>query len=179
MNPEILLLPYDQKTLNAFETVANLEDDSIPLDNVLRSLTSYHWKFCFIDLYRCHERLFLLAWVDEFQKTMQSQLSLQDLYKSMRRRYQTEHHEDQNIVSLYRMLPQEVLDILDGQQNVKTKSEYIYKIRNKIVHYQRTDDEIENISDEEWNKTILFLLSCLPHLYNQLATHIMELPDIC
>ena len=68
----LLSLPFDKNTINAYLDIANTDNANIPIDNILRSIISYRWKFCFIDLYRCHERLFMLAWVDEFKSSMKS-----------------------------------------------------------------------------------------------------------
>lgn len=175
---EIHQLPYDQDTIAAFMDIANSTDNNIPYDNILRSLLSYHWKFCFIDLYRCQERLLLLAWVEEFKASMNSGLTLVDLHKKMKTRYSTEHHERDNIRYLYDFLPETTLDILTAEDTPFKKADYIYKLRNKIVHFQRTDEDIESIPDSDWNMIIRFVLKTIPFLYNRFNQHIIELPDI-
>lgn len=175
-----LFLPFEEDTLKSYLGIANAIDVNIPIDNVLRSIISYSWKFCFIDLYRCHERLFMLAWVDEFKSSMQSTLGLQELYENMKRVYSTEHHEDKNIASLYNSLPDEILNIQRGkeEENATSIAKSIYRLRNTIVRYQKSDDKIDSMSDSEWNKIIQFLLMSIPYLYSHLAKHIEELPDV-
>ena len=175
---EIQQLPYNQYTLSAFMDIANSTDNNIPYDNVLRSLLSYHWKFCFIDLYRCQERLLLLAWVEEFKASMNSSLALADLHEKMKSRYNTEHHECDNIRYLYDFLPQITLDILTTAETSSKKADYIYKLRNRIVHFQRTDEDIESITDSDWNMIIRFVLKTIPFLYNRFNKHIIELPEL-
>lgn len=176
----LLFLPFGNDTINAYLDIANTENVNIPIDNVLRSIISYRWKFCFIDLYRCHERLFMLAWVDEFKSSMKSSLGLQELYKNMKGVYSTEHHEDKNIVSLYNLLPDNILNVLKDEEkgNAGKIAKYIYTLRNTIVHYQRTEATIDQMSDVQWNKIIRFLLMSIPYLYDHLAKHIEELPDV-
>lgn len=178
--PSLFSLPFDNHTINAYLDIANTDNVDIPIDNVLRSIISYRWKFCFIDLYRCHERLFMLAWVDEFKSSMKSTLELQELYDKMRRVYRTEHHEDKNIVSLYKLLPVNILNTLKDKEdrNAEKIAKEIYKLRNTIVHYQRTEKELDQISDFQWNKIIRFLLMAIPYLYNHFAKHIEELPYV-
>ena len=177
-NSSLLQLPFDSDTLNSFSSIASSIDSNIPYDNVLRSLLSYQWKFCFIDLYRCQERLLLLAWVDEFKNTMNSSLPINDLYNAMKSRYNTEHHEDENMRSLYRLLPQNILDIMTKANNPETKANYIYKLRNRIVHFQHSDADIETMKDEEWNLIVRFVLESIPYLYNKLKNYIIELPGV-
>lgn len=176
----LLSLPFDNDTINAYLDIANTDNVNIPIDNVLRSIISYRWKFCFIDLYRCHERLFMLAWVDEFKSSMQSTLGLKELYKNMKSVYSTEHHEDKNIASLYNLLPDNILDFLKDEEkgNAEKIAKYIYTLRNTIVHYQRTEAIIDQMSDDQWNKIIQFLLMAIPYLYDHLANHIEELPNV-
>lgn len=175
---EMQQLPYDSDTIAAFVDIANSTDVNIPYDNILRSLLSYHWKFCFIDLYRCQERLLLLAWVEEFKNSMNSGLSLSDLHGKMKDRYKTEHHERENMQSLYNFLPQTILDSLTSADTTIKKANYIYDLRNKIVHYQRTDFEVDSKPDSEWNMIVSFVLKTIPFLYNKFSQHITELPDL-
>lgn len=175
---ELLQLPFDVDVINSFSAIASSLDNNIPYDNVLRSLLSYQWKFCFIDLYRCQERLLMLAWVDGFKKTMLSGLTLHDLYIAMKERYNTEHHERENMITLYSLLPQNILDLLVKALTADKKSEFIYDLRNNIVHYQRSDESVDSIKDEEWNMIVHFLLASLPCLYGKLQNCINELPEL-
>lgn len=171
-------LPFDSNTISAFSALASSNDNNIPYDNVLRSLLSYHWKFCFIDLYRCQERLLLLAWVDEFKNTMNSGLTIGELYKAMKIRYKTEHHEDENMRLLYNLLPQGTLDLMTKESDIEKKADYIYQLRNRIVHFQHSDVEIESMKDDEWNMIVRFVLTTLPFLYTKLQQYIVELPGV-
>ena len=94
--------------------------------------------------------------------------------------YSTEHHEDKNIASLYNLLPDNILDVLKDEEkgNAEKIAKYIYTLRNTIVHYQRTEAIIDQMSDVQWNKIIQFLLMAIPYLYDHLAIHIEELPDV-
>lgn len=175
---EMQQLPYDSDTIAAFADIANSTDVNIPYDNILRSLLSYHWKFCFIDLYRCQERLLLLAWVEEFKNSMNSGLSLTDLHEKMKNRYKTEHHERENMYSLYDFLQPTILNTLTSADTTEKKADFIYDLRNKIVHFQRTDQEIDSKSDEDWNMIVRFVLMTIPFLYNIFSQHITELPDL-
>ena len=109
---------------------------------------------------------------------MNSGLSLADLHGKMKVRYQTEHHERENMQSLYNFLPQTILDSLTSADTTIKKANYIYELRNKIVHYQRTDFEVDSKPDSEWNIIVSFVLKTIPFLYNKFNQHITELPDL-
>ena len=40
------------------------------------------------------------------------------------------------------------------------------------------DEEIDGMSDSEWNRIIRFLLIAIPYLYNHFAKHMEELPNV-
>lgn len=174
---EIHQLPFDSHTLTAFMDIANSTDDNIPYDNILRSLLSYHWKFCFIDLYRCQERLLKLAWVEEFKQSMNSTLALSELHGKMSGRFMQPRERD-NMQYLYNLLPQPILTILTKSDTSSSKADFVYDLRNKIVHFQRTDAEVDSISESDWNMIIRFVLETIPFLYGSFSQHIMELPDL-
>lgn len=176
--PSMHLLPFSKEVISGYEAIANSDNDDIPYDNILHSILSYQWKFCFIDLYRCQENLLLWAWVDNFKKTMQSTLKLTNLYTSMKNTYPTEHHEKENMVSLYSLLPEDILSKMPEGASSQAKSKIIYELRNKIVHYQKSDVEVESIKEDKWNMIVNFLLESIPALYKTLENHIKEIPDI-
>lgn len=176
--PSMHMLPFSKEVISGYEAIANSDNDDIPYDNILHSILSYQWKFCFIDLYRCQENLLLWAWVDNFKKTMKSTLELANLYSSMKNTYPTEHHEKENMISLYSLLPEDILSKMTKGTTSKEKSKKIYELRNKIVHYQKSDKEVESKKESEWNMIVDFLLKSIPALYKSLESHIKEIPDI-
>ena len=79
---------------------------------------------------------------------------------------------------IYMISPETTLDILTAEDTHFKKADYIYKLRNKTVQFQRTDEDIESIPDSDWNMIIRFVLKTIPFLYNRFNQHIIELPDI-
>lgn len=171
-------LPYEDDTISGFIEISNSINKNIPYDNVLRSLLSSDWRLCFIDLYTCQERLLMLAWVEEFKTSLCSPLSLSDLHGKMKKRYKTEHHECENMRTLYNFLPNQILDLLNENEKPEKKADHIYTLRNTIVHFQRSNDLVSSKSDSEWNMIVRFILNTIPFLYDKFNQHIMELKDL-
>lgn len=180
-SPEVLILPFDKQTLQEYDNLLNLGDRNNPEDNLIHSLASNYWRFCYFDIYRCVERLYILGWVHNFKTTLASGLGIADLHSALKEKFKikagVEIHEDTNIEHLFSLLPQSTSDILDPVRNGMRQDNYIYHLRNIIVHFQKNEAELESITDAQWNIIIRFLLSAIGDLYPMLGTYINALPD--
>lgn len=179
LNPSILVLPFNVDTINMYLAIASCGNDEIPVDNILRSLGSNYWKFCYVDVYRCIERLLLIGWVQNYhQKDLLKTFKPNDLLTCMNDIFKVEHHEWDNIEYLFGQLPESVTSVLapviDGEKPFK----YIYNLRNKIVHFQKDDKEVNVISDDKWNIIIQFMLKSTIELYRQLDAYVKQLPTL-
>lgn len=177
-NPGTLVLPFDGATLQHYSDVANSGNDEIPLDNVIRSLGSNYWKFCYIDMYRCIERLLLIGWVHNYKTTLSSGLAPDVLYSEINERFKIAHHEWENIEYLFTLLPAGIKTMLDGVRNGVAYDKYIYELRNKLVHFQKDEAVINAIRNDEWNVIIQFMLLATLNLYQQLDGFIKQLPSL-
>ena len=177
-NPDTLVLPFNGTTLQRYTDVANSGNDEIPLDNVIRSLGSNYWKFCYIDMYRCIERLLLVGWVHNYKTNLASGLAPDALYGKINGRFKIAHHEWENIEYLFTLLPASITTMLDGVRNGVAHDKYIYELRNKLVHFQKDEAVINAISNDEWNVIIQFMLVATLNLYQQLDGFIKLLPSL-
>ncbi|SDG63557.1 hypothetical protein SAMN04487901_106147 [Prevotella communis] len=180
-SPEILILPFDKQTLQEYDNLLNIGDKNIPEDNLIHSLASNYWRFCYFDIYRCIERLYVLGWVHNFKTNLASSLPIADLHSVLKEKYNikagVEIHENTNIEYLFSLLPPSINNILDPVRNGKRQDNYIYHLRNIIVHFQKNEAELESITDTQWNIIIRFLLSAIRYLYPMFGTYINALPD--
>lgn len=178
-NKQVLILPFNDDTINRYVDVVACGNNEIPIDNVLRSLGSNYWKFCYIDIYRCIERLLLIGWVQNYhQKDVLKTLSPDDLFKCMYEILKVEHHEWENIEYLFNKLPSKITSILDPVVNGEIYYKYIYNLRNKLVHFQKDEKDINSISDNNWNVIIQFMLMATIELYKELDTYVKQLPRL-
>ena len=174
----LLILDFESSTLQKYIDVIDAGDPNIPVDNLLHSLGSNYWKFCFIDLYRCVERLFVLGWVHNYKTTMNSGLPPQPIYEALKNRFKIVKREDDNINYLFSLLSPAALSMLDGVRGTMNHDNYIYQeLRNKIVHYQKDDAVINNISSDKWNMVVRFMLVAILELYPQFSAYIAALPN--
>lgn len=176
-HPQLLILRFEAETLKSYLHVLTEGDHNIPIDNLLRSLGSNYWKFCFVDVYRCIERLLIMAWVHNYTTTMQSGLGPKPMFDALKKRFHIEKHEDENLNYLLSLLSPDTKALLDAVRNGMNHDKYIYDIRNKIVHYQRNEAEIEAITQSSWNQIIRYMLAAISELYPIFSTYIASLPD--
>lgn len=179
--PEVLILPFEPATLNKYAAIINLGDKNIPEDNLLQSLGSNYWRFCYVDVYRCIERLYRLGLVHNFKNSLSSSLPIDDLHTKLKERFLmktgVESHEDTNLAYLLLLLSPATKNVLNPVRNGMNHENYVYRLRNIIVHYQKNEAELEAIDDVKWNIIIRFLLSAITELYPVFTSYIAALPD--
>ena len=176
-HPELLILGFEGSTLQKYVETFDSGDQNLPIDNLLHSLGSNYWKFCFVDIYRCIERLFVLAWVHNYKTTMQSSLAANQVHDALKNRFHIEKHEKENIEYLFTLLDPATLTFLTPVSGGMNPSNYIYDLRNKIVHYQKNETEIDTIDAVKWNVIVRFLLSAILELYPKFSVYIAALPN--
>lgn len=179
-SPEVLILPFESSTLQQYVDLLNIGDKNIPEDNLLHSLGSNYWRFCYVDVYRCIERLYELGLVHNFKNSLSSGLAIDDLHAKLKERFLkvgVESHEDKNLEYLVSLLSPTTLAVLNPVRNGMKHDKYIYHLRNIIVHYQKNEAELDAIDDTRWNIIISFLLSAIGELYPMFSAYITALPD--
>lgn len=176
-HPEMLILGFEVPTLQKYVEIFDSGDQNISIDNLLHSLGSNYWKFCFVDIYRCIERLFVLAWVHNYKTTMQSSLTPNQIHDALKNRFRIEKHEKENIEYLFTLLDPATRALLTPASGGMNPDNYIYELRNKIVHYQKTETEIDGIDAGKWNVIVRFLLASILELYPQFSGYITDLPN--
>ncbi len=179
--PEALILSFEPATLQKYTDLLNLGDKNIPEDNLLHSLGSNYWRFCYVDVYRCVERLYRLGLVHNFKNNLSSNLAIDTLHATLKDRFLMktgiESHEDTNLNYLISLLSPTTKAILDPVRNGMNHDNYIYHLRNIIVHYQKNEAELDSIDNSKWNIIIRFLLTAISELYPMFTSYITALPD--
>lgn len=157
-----------KEAINLFDKLSEKQDKIIPIDNLVQSILAYRWNFVFLDLYRCIERLYVIGWILDYSQTFDSKLDKSAVHSKLIERA-IAHHEDEIIEYLFSLLDGALLSELDVVRDNKNYSDYIYDLRNSIVHYQT--NEISQ-TDEQWDVVVVFLLKAIDKLYSDLAEDI-------
>jgi hypothetical protein len=171
-NPQIQFLKFSRKTKDYFERIFLEGAKSIPYDNLLFSLVSVYWKYSFLDIYRCIERLFPISFLEELHNKLQIKTSLLDFSSNIERYIGWKPKESEAINYLIDKSPEDAINILkdikkiiDGNEEGKC-GDMVYKIRNSIVHFRPANEHIE-LNDKQWDDMILACLYVIKHWYNK------------
>lgn len=173
-NANNLNLPFEEETLTKYVEVLN-HSTNIPVDNFVHSLLSNEWKFCYLDLYRCIERLFKISWIHKFREPLDVLPSIPIIDAALDR-IGVVSHEDKCMEYMFSLLPPLSEEMKTNIGKVKI-DEYIYQLRNEIVHFQKSDQKIYSMADATWNIILRFLLCSIEYLYKKFDQYIQLLPD--
>lgn len=179
--PQIRSLQFEEDTIFVFEKLFLEGAKNIPFDNLVFSLVSVYWKYAFLDIYRCIERLFSISFFEDFHKYLgiENSLSLLNFSAKIEDYTGWRPKEDAAINKLIDGSPEdainslrEVKNFIDSKRSDALPNELgqvIYKIRNSIVHFRpATQLEIINvINDEHWNKLIRASLLIIGYWYHK------------
>lgn len=169
-NESIRNLSFSKETIKIYNYYF---DDNHFNYNIISSYASFCWRYCFLDIYRCLEPLFrhlslpglksglgISKSVDEISELLYQHCgwrpqeigSMKSLFK-----------EDGSIVSSG--LIQEFRDIGLSQDPNENIGNIIYSLRNRIVHYQSSSQDIEGeLTAQKWDSLIMCLLKALIEL---------------
>ena len=175
---QIISLKFDKETISIFERLFIEGAKNIPFDNLVFSLVSVYWRYSFLDVYRCIERLFSISFLEEIYQDLgiENSLSLLNFSTKIEKYIGWRPEEIKAINKLIDDSPQDAIDILqelksfiDSRQADTLPSkpgEVIYKIRNSIVHLRPATESI-SMDDKHWNKLIRASLLIIEYWYHK------------
>lgn len=146
--------------------------DFIPYDEVSQSLFASHWKYAFLELYRCIEQVFPSKVFGDIVSMYSIQVGSLEFAKTFEGLTSWRPAEKGCIDGLFAMLGEDAIDRLrialgestDAKLPALTKK--FYDLRNKIVHYRRFLGEL-NIGGREYC-LIKFTLLAVLEIYMKL-----------
>ena len=166
-------LPLNQSTLDACAQLT-LEESSIPVSLMSRALISVRWEHCFLDLYRCVERLFSIPTIVDLKGKLQIQQSGLAISKTLEELISWRKPEEDGLASLILDCNLIASDFhtdyikLDTScppnYSYQSTAKHIYKLRNSIVHF-RAITELPKLAESAWQRLVQFLVDLINALY--------------
>ncbi|MFM7363734.1 MAG: hypothetical protein ACKO11_04360 [Cuspidothrix sp.] len=164
------LLPYSPDVLQEFRNIFDNGNKYIPFDNILASYVASDFKFAYLDLYRCIERLQPLYFFKPFyDKLALTGKSLEDFYNDF---YENTKLEPKFQDSFKKLLESINVDYQyqypnkNNEQNTSPSS-YLNNLRNQIVHLRPNQkNDLLPKTPSDWNLLILDMLKIVQKLYN-------------
>ncbi len=152
----------------------------VPKENIFNSLTSTHWKHCFLELYRCVEWLYMLprtlslkeaiGYVDKasslahecVDKLSWRKKEEDSLGRLIKMAFKNENFYEQAYwMSIFK----------DSEFSAEKAANVVYKLRNQFVHQFNKENEIQ-LNDTMWRELITFTLLLIKILYLELNDEI-------
>jgi hypothetical protein len=165
-----LPLKFSSLTILQFEKIFIEGVSTLPYENLIYSLTSVHWKYSFLDAYRCLEALFPFLKLDDLHQRLEVSMPLYDFACEVESIISWKPKEDESVQRIINKAPpdsikllNEVRELIDGDTK-SLGSNFYYKIRNSVVHYRPVTQQ-PSISDECWDKLIRATLEIIQHWY--------------
>lgn len=172
------VLHFENDTLNAYNAVLNNTCKHVPIEDVFFSLLEKKYKFCYLDLFRCIERLFIVSMTHEFANTLNSSINKENIARFVKQ-YAGNGHQENQIQYLFTLLPREIIDVVLSTFVANTNiSKLFYDTRNNIVHYQLSENAHDNYTEKQWNSLIQFCLLSINFLYTEFDSYLTEIPGI-
>lgn len=188
--PDITSLPISQQLTEYRELF--LFRKQLYADNILLSMTSAHWKHCFLELYRCIEGMFpfpkTMKLLDVLKQDADLSLSLRDLTKICFEQLSWKANERealQNLVNMCGINTAKSSSILTAsfliESDLSTDEKIankvvdkVYTIRNQLVHQFSDKSQEIDIADDDWPILVSYLLAFWKSCY---ANFVVEFCD--
>jgi hypothetical protein len=173
-NRQLISLGFSSNTLNKFEKIFFEGSEAIPYENLLLSLVSIAWKYSFLDIYRCIERLFCISALEEFHTKLQITYSILQFSTDIEDHIDWRPKEDKSLNKIIEKSPEEATNLLreikvfvhgEAEGN---HGDLMYKIRNSIVHFRGTSEAMYSLlNDLYWDKLINSALLIVEYWYDK------------
>ena len=179
-NGENLSLLFSEPTLQIFQQVAVSGSKNIPFESLLFSLSSFDYKYSFLNVYHCLERLLMVPFIKEFYLKLDPKPNYEVFYKQFIGFNGWKPKEEHALIKIFKSLPDKLLDdlfVFRKAGDPKSVNDYdktarwFYKVRNTIVH-SRLSGEV-NIENLDWDSFIATSLQIVEFLYSEFSDYLI------
>lgn len=150
----------------------------ISYENLFYSLTSFSWKHCFLEIYRCMEWLFEIAFISLLYESVQfKDLSFANFNSLFKELIGWKPREEDALEKLFEKVSQNTLSYLELTKDHQTPSSFIYQLRCSIVHFSpdpKKKVSFKDFKDNTWDNIISFCLMAVKELYEYYDTYLFE-----
>lgn len=168
-NPKFLYLSFLSNTVDSYLEYYNSENYD---DNIFNSSLAYCWRYCFLDIYRCIEPIFRHLPLTKVKREIGYKGSIDCLFEIINNCCGWRPQETSSMEILFSkdFLSEPLLKRFRSIKNIEDSpgeniGKSIYRLRNKIVHYQGKSSDIENLlTSGEWNTLVSCLIDALVEL---------------
>lgn len=172
--PSIRTLAFDKTTLEACSELSLDERSEVPALLLAHALAAVRWEHCFLEIYRCVERLLSLPSMIELKGDLGISQTAIELSAALERVIGWRKTEEHGLIALFEECDAackhlhrklvELIPTLHKDYSSKVVAVYIYKLRNAIVHY-RPATALPSLPEQTWRLLVDFLVEIVTMLY--------------
>ncbi|MFN0203921.1 MAG: hypothetical protein ACKVTZ_20540, partial [Bacteroidia bacterium] len=179
-NKEALPFSFEEGAVQMVKKILyEVPEDIFPFENLLSLMWSSNYKSAYLSLYHCIECLYqpwnlrtlyqklntqisfneFIQLMEENSYRKEDKISISSLFSYVKDNQPTNHEQCLEIVKEIKKAP-----------SLENVDEFIYKIRNEIVHlsFVSARKTKTSYSDSDWNELITVLLGLLPYWYKEI-----------
>ncbi|MGX9727732.1 MAG: hypothetical protein ACTFAK_10565 [Candidatus Electronema sp. VV] len=172
---ELLSLDISQQLLREYEKLFIEGTDNIPFEEILGGLTSLRHKDTFLYLYRCIERLFPYSYIKSLHNKIMPNKNIEELIGIVETSLSWKPKEElaiELIFSKYEQIEEglffDIKHKLFGSREGKIGSQFIYLLRNSIVHHRLNSKQtLKELSVPDWESLARGMLIVVRNEYRQ------------
>jgi len=151
-------------------------------ENLFFALTSTHWKYIVVEIYKCLEAAFYLPWVKSLRDALGHQMSALSMAQQCKASLRWRENERESLYALFSLLPEACVktpaikatvtfsDLLGEKTTTSVYAERVYRIRNQIVHQFDYEGRVPlKIPTSVWPVLALYLCEIVRFLYSTYA----------
>lgn len=170
-NPKFIFLPFSIKTLDKIQELVACNSVILSYESIMQALFSSHFKFAFLDLYRCVELLYQLIYLDETHSKLSLTIDKTDFLIAIENDLGWRPKERTSLIKIFNDTPGSFkIDInkaiADAAPGVKNHGDWLYDLRCNIVHLKSIQKRFE-LKENDWEKIIYGVSQLLCFWYNK------------
>ncbi|WP_162915978.1 hypothetical protein [Ralstonia pseudosolanacearum] len=169
-------LPFASNTLDACRELALDEHTQVPVSLLAHALVAVRWEHCFLEFYRCVERLFSLPTILALKDDLKISHAAVAVSSALERVIGWRKAEEPGLLTLLTECETACLHFhgkfvgldatLHREYSTKMVAAHIYKLRNSIVHYRPATD-LPTLNEQAWKLLLDFLVEIISFLYGK------------
>ena len=143
-------------------------------DSIVQALLSSHFKFAFLDLYRCIELLYQVIYIDDAHKKLSLTINRTEFLNAIDDKLGWKPNERNAIKKIfietidpYKNELQKSIKEIDNQ--ISSFSDWLYDLRCSIVHLKSAQKKFE-LTHSQWDKLISGMTRLLFYWYQKYQT---------
>jgi hypothetical protein len=158
-NKKFVPLPFSEATLDKLNDLVLLNSKILNYDSIIQSLLSSHFKFSFLDLYRCLEMLYQIIYIDDTHKKLALTIDKTDFLLAIDDKLNWRPSERNALKKLFAETPDPYrVEVENSIKKISQKknelSDWLYDLRCSIVHLKSSHRNFE-LKPQEWDNLIL------------------------